>query len=113
MDQTINNNLEDEMGCGDSAEMRSAQTVEQQFSELKLDYLLTGSFESDLEKRIFMAVNVCRAMPGRFSNIVKMVKKQYKQAKNAAHTHLLIGTMQKIGRLPPVKMDDPCFQAVR
>jgi hypothetical protein len=101
------------MGCGDSAEMRQAASIEQQFAELKLDYLLTGSFESELEKRIFMAVNICRAMPGRFSNVVKMVKKQYKQAKQASHFHLLVGTLQKIGRLPPVKMDDNCFRAVR
>jgi|OM-RGC.v1.035007041 hypothetical protein len=60
-----------------------------------------------------MAVNVCRANPAQFTQIVKMVKKQFPAAKHASNTHLLMATMQKMGRLPPVKMDEMAFKACR
>ena len=46
-------------------------TVDQQFTELKLEYLLTGTFECELEVQIFKAINVCRAVPNRFVQVCK------------------------------------------
>ena len=36
---------------------------------------LTGQFDTDLERQIFMAINICRANPHSFIPIVNMVKK--------------------------------------
>jgi hypothetical protein len=38
------------MGCGDSAEMKPGMSIEQQFSQLGLQMLITGTFETDLER---------------------------------------------------------------
>lgn len=50
-------------------------TVEQQFMELGLGPRLMGTENwNQQEKDIFMAINVCRARPAAFSQIVHMVK---------------------------------------
>ena len=85
------------MGCGDSAETKGAiKSIDEQFAELRLQNLLIMPFESELEEKIFKAVNVCRAVPGRFSMVVKQVKRQFPVAKHAKHTHLLIKSMEKM-----------------
>ena len=102
------------MGCGDSAENQSnVKSIEDMFAELKLQQLITMRFEQDLEEKIFKAVNVCRAVPGKFTIVVKNVKNNNPMAKNAAHTHLLLKTLQNLKRLPPVRMDEQAFKAVR
>jgi hypothetical protein len=62
------------MGCGDSAEMKPGMNIEQQFALLGLQMLITGSFETELERQIFMAINVARAAPAQFSQFVRTVK---------------------------------------
>lgn len=63
------------MGCGDSASNRPPMTVEQQFMELGLAPRLQGTQNWNQQERdIFMAINVCRARPAAFSQIVHMVK---------------------------------------
>ena len=65
---------------------------------------------NEIDEKIFKAVNVCRCVPGRFSNVVKQVKKQKKMfpmAHHAQNTHLLMATMQKVGRLPPNAASGP------
>jgi len=102
------------MGCGDSSDQRSdVKSIEELYAELKLQNLITMSFEQDLEEKIFKAVNVCRAVPQKFTIIVKQVKNNNPMAKNAAHTHLLLKTLQNLKRLPPVRMDEMAFRAVR
>lgn len=101
------------MGCGDSAQDRSAPSIEQLFLEFKLDNLITGTFENDLERKIFQAVNVCRYNPKLFIPRINQMKKHNPVAKNTNHTHLLIQTLKNKMRLPPIRMDDPCFIAVR
>lgn len=94
------------MGCGDSAEMKPAgKSIEQQFAEFGLQNLITGNFETDLERQIFMAINVCRAAPGAFVGVVRTVKQTHPLAKAAPHTMNLVNTLQQIKKLPPVKFD--------
>lgn len=101
------------MGCGDSAEMRPAISIDQQFAELNLMYLITGPFECELEEKIFKAINVCRAVPNRFVQICRQVKQTFPLAKHAKHSLNLFKTMENTGRKPPVKYDDFCNQACR
>lgn len=93
--------------------MNQAISIDQQFAELNLAYTITGAFESELEEKIFKAVNVCRAVPGRFVQICKQVKHSFPMAKHAKHSMNLFKTMEKCGRLPPIKYDDFCNQACR
>jgi hypothetical protein len=52
------------MGCGDSVEMGQMMSVDQQFAALNLMHLLNGAnFENELEKNIFMAINIARVAP--------------------------------------------------
>ena len=99
------------MGCGNSAEMNPAISIETQFAELNLAYTLTGQFDTELEEKIFKAVNVCRTVPGRFVNICKQVKHTFPMAKHAKHSMNLFKTMGNIGRLPPIMFDDYCNRA--
>lgn len=70
------------MGCGDSAE-NMHMTTEQQFAALKLNFLLNREFDNILEKNIFMAVNIMRARPAMFANVVHKVKHDFPAAKHA------------------------------
>jgi hypothetical protein len=54
--------------------MKQGMSIEQQFAQLGLQMLITGSFESDLERQIFMAINVARAAPAQFAQVVRTVK---------------------------------------
>jgi hypothetical protein len=54
--------------------MKASFPIEQKFSELGLQYLITGNFESEIERNIFMAINLARAVPAMFSVVVKQVK---------------------------------------
>jgi hypothetical protein len=54
--------------------MKPGMTIEQQFAQLGLQMLVTGSFETELERQIFMAINVARAVPAQFCNVVRAVK---------------------------------------
>lgn len=63
------------MGCGSSTEDRQFMSLDQQYQELGLMNTLTGQFDTDLERQIFMAINICRANPHSFIPIVNMVKK--------------------------------------
>jgi inosine/xanthosine triphosphate pyrophosphatase family protein len=66
--------------------------AEKVFIECKLQYLLTPNmkFENALEKDIFMAINVLRAEPGVYSQVVNEVKKSYPICANAKYTDRLI-----------------------
>jgi predicted nucleic-acid-binding protein len=51
---------------------------------LSLQNLLKGkSFETDLERQIFMAINVARAAPAQFAQVVRSVKQNNMLAKKA------------------------------
>lgn len=76
-------------------------------------YTITGPFECELEEKIFKAINVCRAVPGRFVQICKQVKHAFPAAKHAKHSMNLFKTMENCGRLSPIKYDDFCNQACR
>jgi len=81
------------MGCGDSAEMKPGMSIEQQFAELGLQMLITGTFETDLERQIFMAINVARVAPAAFVQVVRNVKQTHPLAKAAPFTLNLVKTM--------------------
>ena len=68
-----------------------------------------------MERQIFMCINIARAAPGPFSEVVKLTKHKNPRARNANFTINLIKTMHAMGnnRLPPVKMNDTANQACR
>jgi hypothetical protein len=68
-----------------------------------------------MERQIFMCINIARAAPGPFSEVVKLTKHKNPRARNANFTMNLIKTMHAMGnnRLPPVKMNDTANQACR
>ena len=68
--------------------------------------LITGTFETDLERQIFMAINVARAAPAAFVQVVRNVKQTHPLAKAAPFTLNLVKTMQHLQKLPPVKFDE-------
>ena len=63
--------------------MKPGMSIEQQFSQLGLQMLITGTFETDLERQIFMAINVARAAPAQFAQVVRTVKQNNQLAKRA------------------------------
>ena len=58
-----------------------------------------------------MAINVCRARPAAFSQIVHKVKQDVPLAQNCNHTHDLIKKMKHMKPLPAVNADDLAYQA--
>jgi len=60
-----------------------------------------------------MAINVARAAPAQFSQVVRAVKQNNELAKKASHTMNLIHEMAKMERLPPVKFDEFANRACR
>jgi len=55
-----------------------------------------------------MCINIARAAPGPFSEVVKLTKHNNPRARKANYTMKLLKTMRGMGnnRLPPVKMND-------
>lgn len=84
------------MGCDESTPQMTPKQeeviAEKVFIECKLQYLLTPNmrYENPLEKDIFMAINVLRAEPGVYSQVVNKVKQEYPICANAKYTDRLI-----------------------
>ena len=94
------------MGCSASTDER-VQTIEDQFAQAGLLNLLAEArFENELERQIFMAVNLCRYAPHKFEQVVQEVKQNNRQAQAVQGTLQLRKFMQKVQPLPPLKYDE-------
>lgn len=68
------------MGCGDSPDMGAGGGAPLQATTLFAQYGLTRlitpevRFQNELEKEIFMAINVCRFNTGIFADVVKQIR---------------------------------------
>ncbi len=68
------------MGCVTSSDDR-VMTLEEQFAGAGLTNLLNeANFESELERQIFMAINLCRFYPAKFEPVVIEVKQNNRLA---------------------------------
>ncbi len=69
-------------------------------------------FENPLEKDIFMAINVLRAEPGVYSQVVNEVKQKYPICANAKYTDRLIKFLDMNEQLPVIMYDVAAQDAV-
>jgi len=71
------------------------------------------NFENELERQIFMAINVCRYDPQVFVPIVQRVRDRAPIVRDAKNTGILLKQLGSMIRLPPVIYDMPAFDACR
>jgi hypothetical protein len=70
-------------------------------------------FENEMEKQIFMAVNLIRLCPKQFVTAVMQVKKNNPMAKSVNGTHQLCKHMSNMPKLPPLRWDEQAARACR
>jgi len=89
--------------------------TEEYFRRYQLMNLLTkeSKFENELERQIFMAINVCRFDPKVFVPIVQRVRDRCPLVSQAANTGVLLKQLSAMVRLPPVIYDVPAVDACR
>lgn len=103
-------------GCGEpEAQSAPVFNTEEYFRRYQLMNLLNKEcrFENELEKQIFMAINVCRFDPKVFVPIVQRVRDRCPLVSNAGNTGVLLKQLNAMVRLPPVIYDVPAFDACR
>ena len=103
-------------GCGEpEAQSAPVFNTEEYFRRYQLMNLLNKEcrFENELEKQIFMAINVCRFDPKVFVPIVQRVRYRCPLVSNAGNTGVLLKQLNAMVRLPPVIYDVPAFDACR
>jgi len=108
------------MGCGDSAESKPSGQQPLQaavlFEQYGLKNLITPDvrFSNDLEKEIFMALNVCRFNSQLFVDVVKDIRANNKDPliQNAQYTDRLIKLLEQNERYPQITYDIAATDAV-
>lgn len=82
------------------------------FNKSNLKESLTGQFKNEVERQIFMAINVCRHSPSQFVPIVTHVAQTNELAKEQKkHTRNLIKALKTMTRLPPLYFDQQANDA--
>lgn len=108
------------MGCDESTPSEGQNNqkpiiASEVFAELKLQHLIKPEyvFENDLEKDIFMAINVCRSEPAVFVSVVNSIKENNPLCKNAKYTDKLIKMLEMNEQLGAITYDVAAFDAAR
>lgn len=106
------------MGCDESTPAGGQKPPVQAavlFNQYNLMRLITPQcvFENDLERDIFMAINVCRYATGTFVEVVQAVKANNPLCRNAKYTDKLLKLLSLNERLPEVVYDVAAFDACR
>ena len=70
-------------------------------------------FETELERQIFMGINVARFAPKNLYTLVKEVYRTSEAASRARGIKSLLAQLQNLPRLPPVIFDPSATQACR
>lgn len=88
--------------------------LETQLRRANMGNLIDGvRFENELEKQIFMAVNLIRFTPKNFVQVVMQVKKNSPVAKSVNGTHQLCKHLANMPKMPPVRWDEQAARACR
>ena len=101
------------MGCGGSSEQDSLYNIEELYTKFNLQQYGTGDYIEEIEKHIFMAINVLRFEPKLFVPVVQQVKDNMQLARKANHTKDLIETLKSTPMLPPIRFDEQANMACR
>lgn len=98
------------MGCSDSQEQdQLLSNIEPVFMQLNLAGLLEGAaFMQEPERRIFMALNVCRAKPALFIPVVQKVRETYDMCKKLKFSKELCAALKVCEPLQPLRFDALC-----
>lgn len=83
--------------------------IEPVFMQLNLAGLLQGAaFMQEPERRIFMALNVCRAKPALFIPVVQKVRETYDLCKKLKFSKELCAALKVCEPMQPLRFDPLC-----
>ena len=105
------------MGCDNSKKEEVVFDVATEFQKANLAVPFPSQTESELERRIYMSVNMLRWEPNRFSKVVAETQRKWAARdvlpKEPQHFDDLMNHLAKAARVQNILMDDQAIRACR